>query len=213
MEEKNLGILLLSISYLGKKKILKVYTAEAGLVTLMAKSRDLTSPFCIAEWLYRKSEREIHTLVDGTLLDPLSNLRSSYEVLTAAGSIANDLLRSQLPSKPSPLLYELLVAYLRKLPTSPAPQTLAISFRLKLLLHDGLLSLRPHCSHCTEPATILLRGESYCKTHGIGGENFEKDWGLLLLLGHGKQFSLFDQVLVSQSLQERTKSIFQEQIT
>ncbi|HSX10176.1 MAG TPA: hypothetical protein VLF94_00450 [Chlamydiales bacterium] len=136
MEEKVPGLLLQVIPYLGQKKILKVFTPE-GLVSLFAKSTPLT-PFCLAEWVYRKTDTEMHPLLDTTLLDPLSELRQNYSVISAAGAMAKDLLRSQLPGKKAPALYQLASLYFRKLPAAPA--TLVASFRLKLLLHEGLLS-------------------------------------------------------------------------
>jgi DNA repair protein RecO (recombination protein O) len=136
MEEKTPGLLLQSIPYLGQKRILKVFT-PAGLISLFAKKSSLT-PFCLAEWVYPKTEKDLYPLRDTTLLDPLSELRQNYALLTAAGSIAKDILRSQLPHKSAPELYRLACLYFKKLPQ--APDTLAASFRLKLLLHEGLLS-------------------------------------------------------------------------
>lgn len=141
MEEKSPGLLLHSIPYLGQKKILKVFTPEYGLITLLSKSPKLpSSPFCIAEWVYRPHS-SIYPLKDATLLDPLLHLRTDYTLLTAAGAIAQDLLRTQLPGKKAPDLYQLACLYLQKLPASP--HLLAASFRLKLLLHEGLLSPEP----------------------------------------------------------------------
>ncbi len=142
MEEKSPGLLLQSIPYLGQQKILKVLTPEQGLLSLLCKSsRHPTTPFCIAEWVYRKTQREIYPLIDATLLDSLDPLKESYEVLSAAGSIARDLLQTQLPHKKASELYSLTCAYLKKLPQNPP--LLAASFRLKLLLHEGLLSPEP----------------------------------------------------------------------
>ncbi|PIS02012.1 MAG: hypothetical protein COT85_07675 [Chlamydiae bacterium CG10_big_fil_rev_8_21_14_0_10_42_34] len=138
---KTPGLLLQSISYLGQKKILKVLTPDHGLISLFTKSTKLT-PFCLAEWVYRETGKEMHTLQDSTLLDPLLNLRQDYQTLTFAGAMAQDLLRTQMPNKKAP--YALASAYFKKLPLNP--QILAASFRLKLLLHEGLLSLEPSTS-------------------------------------------------------------------
>jgi recombinational DNA repair protein (RecF pathway) len=135
---KTPGLLLQSIPYLGQKKILKILTSEHGLISLFVQKTSL-SPFCHAEWVYLKSTREIHTLQDSTLLDPLLELRTDYAILSAAGSIAQDLLRTQMPGKKGPL--SLALAYLKKLPLNPP--ILAASFRLRLLLHEGLFSPEP----------------------------------------------------------------------
>jgi len=214
--EKNHGILLSALPYLGRKKILKVFTSEAGLISLIVNSPKLTSlsaPFCAAEWIYRKPQKELASLSDGTLLDGFVELRSSYEKISAAGAIANDLLRSQLPCKPTPLLYELLFAYFRKLGTSLNPEALATSFRLKLLIHDGLLRFTSHCTLCNQSPLSLREGEGYCAGHGTGGVFFtSEEWDKLLLLAYSKQFSILEQVRVSDAVLEKTKTFFQERI-
>ncbi len=134
------GLLLHSIPYLGQKKILKVFTPELGLLSFFAQKTKL-DPFCLAEWVYRKTEKEIYPLQDATLLDPLLDLRGTYNTLVAGGAIAQDLLRTQLPGKRATELFDLTLLYLRKL--SSAPEILAASFKLKLLLHEGLLSEEP----------------------------------------------------------------------
>lgn len=134
------GLLLKEIPYLGKKKILKIFTPDQGLVSLFAQSIPL-SPFALAEWVFRKSEKEIHFLKDVTLIDPLLYLRQDYQAISAAGSIAQDLLCTQFPDKQAPELFELVLLYLKKLPF--APESITASFRLKLLLHEGLISEDP----------------------------------------------------------------------
>lgn len=131
------GLLLQSIPYLGKKKILKIFTPNQGLISLFTQSNCL-SPFCLAEWVYRNQQKEIHSLQDASLIDPFLHLRENYTTLCAAGTIAQDLLRTQLPSKEAPKLFELAIFYLKNL--SLNPDLLAASFRLKLLLHEGLFS-------------------------------------------------------------------------
>ena len=140
-EEKSSGLLLQAIPYLGNKKILKVLT-ESGLVTLMTSSKSLSSlstPFVWAEWVYEKERRDIYSLKDGTLLDDLASLKEDYKRLIAAGSIAQDLLRTQLPGKLAKDVLALSLACLRKLPLFSEPLILIGAFRLKLLAAEGLL--------------------------------------------------------------------------
>ncbi len=194
IEEKTPGVLLQAIPYLGRKRILKVFTPEEGLVTLMAKaslSSAFSAPFCIAEWVFLKGSREIHSLQDASLIDGLLDLKKDFATLSAAGSMAQDLLRSQLPGKKGNALYSLLCACLAKLPTFANPQILAASFRLKLLVHEGLLSLQPDCSVCGAPASRLQQGESFCSSHAphTGFSFSSSDWETLLHLAYSRQFS------------------------
>jgi DNA repair protein RecO len=131
------GLLLQAIPYLGKKLILKVFTPEQGLISFFAQESKL-APFCLAEWIYRKTEKEIHSIQDSSLIDPLLELRESYPSLSAAGSIAKDLLRTQMPDKKAPELFLLAHLYFTNLHTSP--ELFAASFRLKLLFYEGLFS-------------------------------------------------------------------------
>jgi len=157
---KTPGLLLQSVPYLGQKKILKVLTPEHGLITLFAKKTPLV-PFSIAEWVYRKSNTEMHPLQETSLLDPLLELRKDYTVLNAAGAMAQDLSKTQLPGKKAP--FALACAYLKRLPLNPL--ILAASFRLKLLIFEGLLS------------------EEIDPTFSI------EEWEQVKILSFGKQFS------------------------
>ncbi len=215
--EKQEGILLQAIPYLGSHRILKVFTPDAGLLTLMAKYVNQkkaahTTPFCRAEWVYRKTGGEMHPLKDATLLDPLHQLRENYEILFAAGSIAGDLLRSQLPHRSSQGLYELLLACLQHLTKSPA--AIAQSFRLKLLQFEGLLRLQPTCARCPAAATHLSGGESLCSSHAaFQSQRFEtEEWEYLLTLGLGRRFSEFETIRPSPAFIEKTALLFSERI-
>jgi len=199
--EKSPGVLLQTIPYLGRQKILKVFMPEGGLVSLIVKSAHpswnaLTSPFCIAEWVYKKGQKEIYPLKDGSLSDGLLELRQNYEALLAAGSMAQDLIRTQLPSKSAPALYELFCVYLKKLIQFEKPAILAASFRLKLLQHEGLLSLQTGCTLCPSPAFHLHRGESFCLSHApFPGILFtQEEWETLQVLSFARQFSILQSL-------------------
>lgn len=139
--ETQLAILLRSTPYLNTARILTLYTRTLGLLSAYTRKTSAhTDPFHLAEWILKPSKTELYTVSDVHLLDPLTALRSTHAHLTFAGALANTLLQSQLPGKPSPLLFDLTLHYLRALPTFPQPATLLASYRLKLLLHEGHLS-------------------------------------------------------------------------
>jgi len=216
-EEKTQGVLLQTIPYLGRQRILKVFAPEAGLLTLMAKSAKpswtaISTPFCIAEWVYRKGQKEIHTLQDGSLLDGLMELKQDYAVLNAAGRMAQDLLSSQLPAKSAGDLYLLFCAYLKKLPQFGKPEILAASFRLKLLLHEGLLSLQKECSVCASPASHIAQGESFCFSHATFPTIAftSEEWEQLHLLAYARQFSLLQEM--NKAPFEKIDLLFKERI-
>jgi DNA repair protein RecO len=214
MQIKSQGILLQVIPFLGKGRVFKVFMNDAGLITLMAKkpSHALFSPFCIAEWIYRKKQSEMVALTEGSLIDSLLDLRQSYAALTAAGSMAKDLLRTQLPEKPSPGLYSLLSSYFKKIVVFEHPSVLAASFRVKLLLHEGLLALQTICAHCDQEASFLAQGESVCPAHispfAIGFSPAE--WQILHRLAFARQFSLLQEIDGAPALNEKISALFEE---
>src|SRR5580700_7758836 len=127
IEEKSPGLLLQAIPYLGQKKILKVFTPDFGLISLISqrvRNSALVSPFCLVEWVYKKKNGEIYSLVDGSLIDGLYNLRTSYKALTTAGQIAQDLLRTQMPGKSSVELFALTTAIFQKIDSFDHPEIL-----------------------------------------------------------------------------------------
>lgn len=216
-EEKTAGVLLQTIPYLGRQRILKVFAQEGGLLTFMAKSAKpawtaFTTPFCIAEWVYRKGQKEIHTLKDGSLLDGLLELKQDYNVLNAAGRMAQDLLSCQLPAKSAGDLYPLFCAYLKKLPQFKKPEILAASFKMKLLLHEGLLSLQKECSVCASTATHIAQGESVCSAHaafpGISFTFEEREQ--IHQLAFARQFSLLQEL--NKVPLEKIDLLFKERI-
>lgn len=214
--EKQEGILLQSIPHLDNR-ILKVFTPDAGLLTLIAKyvktkNAAATTPFCRSEWVYRKSRGDIYSIKEATLLDPLDELRTEYRILKAAGSMANDLLRSQFSHRPARGLYELLIASLKHLPKNPI--AVAQSFRLRLLQFEGLLHLRPRCALCDAPATHLSQGECLCSHHAAPGSiSFDRqEWEQLLTLALSRRFSDFEPLDLLSPFIEKTERLFLERI-
>lgn len=216
MQTKSFGLLLQSIPYLGKSQILKIFTEESGLISLMAKNIPF-APFCVAEWVYRKTQGEIFNLIEGSLIDSLIGLRQSYAALMAAGSMARDLLKTQWPAKASPRLYNLAHVYFRHAPLFENPAILSMSFRLKLLLHEGLLALQTQCTYCEEQATALLEGETVCALHAtISATQFSiLEWQVLCTLALARNISslrhldLHHDIVHLPSLEERITSLFE----
>src|SRR3990167_151805 len=141
LEEKKQGLLLHATAYLDKHKILKVLT-PTGLVTFIAKYSaspknhlyPLTIPYLFGEWIYQSdSRKEIYPLIDGSSVDPLHDLKTTFLNLTMASQIAKDLLLTQLPGKCAAITLPLSFAYLQKIAQCKSPEMLICSFRLKLL--------------------------------------------------------------------------------
>ncbi len=215
-KKKTEGILLSASTYLGKQKILKIFTLNHGLISLFAKKTTLAqlySPFLIGEWIYeQKITTDLHRLQDASLINDLSDLRQNYKVLIYAGKMAQNLLQSQLPEKESPLLYTLTVKYFEKLSTFAKPENLAASFVLKILLHDGMLNLQDTCNTCASIATNLDLGESVCNHHRTPhSTTFSlEEWQSLYVLAFSRRFEDLEKVNLTEVLEEKIRNIYRK---
>lgn len=161
-EEKVKGLLLHSLPHLGNKHILKILTAEHGLVTLIGRSSapDLLTPFHMAEWVYWTGRGEMGKLIEGSIEERFPF--DQYAQLESAGKIAADLLRTQLPSKQAEAPLALAHAYLKALKGAKNPEILPLSFRLKLLQAEGLFS-----SVSEEALQILAHSRSFIEIQAV----------------------------------------------
>lgn len=160
-EKKTEGLLLKATPYLNDQKILKVLTPNDGLISLIAKKKHqktFLDPFLLAQFVFKKGRSEIHTLVDVSLIDDLSAIRQSLDSINAAAAIAKDLLSTQAPDKPSGKLFTLSYIYLQKIHKISNLKALISSFRLKLLIHEGLTDLNSDCfiQHCQLNAHLFF---------------------------------------------------------
>jgi DNA repair protein RecO (recombination protein O) len=145
---KDDGIVLLAQDYKEKDRIITVFTLNHGLIKLIVKGMERRSPhlfaltglFCYAEYLYVKGSSDLYRFEDGTVIDSHLELRDQLIYLQIAGEMARAVLQSQMAGKPAPALFTLLISYLKQINSFDNPSILPISFRCKLLVHEGLLS-------------------------------------------------------------------------
>jgi DNA repair protein RecO (recombination protein O) len=144
-EEEHEGLVLRAIDYKDRQRILTLLTPDRGILSLIIKGISpkkphllaLSTPLMHAEYLMRAQRSELYSFVDASPLTTHSNLRASLPHLTAATTILRSLLSTQLPGKPSELLFRLTLSYLHHLPSAPDPEPLTSSYLLKLLKHEG----------------------------------------------------------------------------
>lgn len=171
--EKDEGITLKSIPFKERQKILTVFTKKNGIISLIlkgisSKNTHLSSvcdPFCKYHFLFKKGRSDIFFLKDVELIQKHLFLREDLETIQIACLMLKAVLSSQMPSKPTPFLYFLFRNYLKRLEFSSQKNALLTSFFLKVLLHDGLLHLKPFCNVCKKPSNHIQKGESLCKDH------------------------------------------------
>ena len=223
-EEKTEGIVLRSLEYKDRQRIITVFTAEFGLISLIVKGISnrshsllaLTSPFCQSEFHFTRGRSNLFRFTDGTILEDHLSLRQKFSFLQTAGALAHAILRSQLPEKPSSALYALFSAYLNQATLFEDPQALTASFLLKMLKHEGLIALHKCCLRCkTMPSRCLEKGESLCADHSTPyALHFSaEEWTTLFQLASVQQFSALQLHKIDPSLSQKIAQLFDQRIT
>ncbi|MBS4169132.1 DNA repair protein RecO [Parachlamydia sp. AcF125] len=167
------GLILKTVPYGEGHHILNVFSKENGLIALFAKKRkkvspSLLSPLVQAEFVIRQGKGELYPCEEISPLASFLKIRERIETLEAAFQILNALLASQYPHKPAPHLYLLLIRYLHALPHSLNANSLATSFLLKTLRHEGVFGLSNSCATCQLPLeseSYIFEGETFCFEH------------------------------------------------
>jgi len=188
--EKTEGIVLSSIEFRDRQRLIKVFTPHFGLMTLIVKGISkkayhlisLTSLLTRGEFLFSKGRGEIFRFIEGTTLDMHLPLREDLCNLNVAGKLVHTILRSQFPGKPSPRLYALFVSYLTQLPSFIEKETILYSFYLKMLKHEGLL-----------PSSSLFD---------------PKDWKIVDILLSTRTFAAIRNISISDVLKKRIEEVF-----
>lgn len=163
------GIALKSVDFRENKRIVTIFTADHGLITVFMASiktpqrLNLSSPLTRADWQLKPGRNDLWKFLDASILDLHMPIRQDLNRLQTARYLLSQILETQMPHKPAPALYALLRAFLNRLKTTPNPSALRLAFHLKLLLHEGLLSLDPSCATChANPANHFQTGLFYC---------------------------------------------------
>ncbi len=134
------GIVLHLIPFGDYDQIATIFTRENGVIKLIIKGglshkRHKSAPISAltrADFVYTAGRGELHTSQEITPLERYHHQNRSFAHLESACAMAQALRRSQLLEKPAPLLYELLLALLRRLETSDHPGIWLSSFLLKI---------------------------------------------------------------------------------
>ncbi|MBM3193531.1 MAG: DNA repair protein RecO [Chlamydiae bacterium] len=194
------ALILKATPYEEDGKILKVFTKDAGLISVIVKKlrrketfwQTLTSPLARGEFHLTRRQSDLYAINEASLIDAHFEIRNDLNKLDAACSILRAILFSQYPEKPSPELYQLTIIYLKKLKTFLHPINLSTSFQMKLLNYEGLF-----------PET---KEESVF--------NFTSDeWLILECLCHAKTFDLLESVTVSPELEAKARELFNSRIS
>lgn len=217
-EEKTEGIVLRSQDYKERHRIITLFS-PLGLISLIVKSISrknahlltLTTPFSHGEYIYLQGRSDLLRFHDGTVLDDHLDLRQHLKLLQTAGALANAILTSQMIGKPAPALFALYKSYHKQICCFDDPAPLLASFYLKLLKHEGQLSISSHCASCqSASAQFLYNGESFCSQHAEHRAiSFSfSEWETVLMLNNVQQFSVLRTLCLSSSLLQKIQGLF-----
>lgn len=207
------GIVLKSIDYKDRHKIITVFTGDFGILSMMVKrvknNVNLTSPLSRIEFSASSGRGDLYHFKEGRTIDLFPELRERFSSIKSAGRILKLLLLSQFPEKPAPQLYALLLSYLKKLPANPT--TIFYSFLLKLLSYEGGLHLTPNCAACAKPLQTLslCDGEGFCSSCAPHTSLLfmPSEWTELKALVSTRHFSTLSSLSLSEPLQAKLDAV------
>ncbi len=185
---RTVGIILHSANFSDWDRIITVFTKELGVVKFFFKGGNSQKrkkgasldSLTRAEFVYSQGKSDFLTLFEIAVLDHNTQFRENFELLTCAFDIGRAISISQLPGKPAPNLYHLLLHFLYSLPKYSDFKATSASFKLKLLRHDGHFAISDKCSVCHLPLDeplpegwgvssnldkYIFCGEIFCKRH------------------------------------------------
>ena len=201
------GIVLRSISFKDHDQILSIFTIDAGLIKVFYNGgrgrrrggEGGVTPLNKVEVVYRERSGEIFSCHEITVIETYSSLRKELQLLEVACDLLQAILTSQMAGKAAPQLYLLLCFYLKKIPLAPNPWILSASFRMKLLAHDGLISVPFICSVCQNHLhdfAFITADEQRCLNHQLPGDI---EWLF-------EELQFLYRIVASQSCQEILQS-------
>jgi DNA repair protein RecO (recombination protein O) len=221
--EKSLAIVLQSIDYQEKSKIIKVFTKEEGVISLIAKKSvlkncnffSITSPFCKTEIIYQKKSNNIYLLKEANIMDEHLFIRDKLSLITSACSMARAVLDTQFFRKKAESIFLLFESYLKNITCFSNPAILSTSFLLKILLYENLISPDFTCSVCcNKNAYHLHNGESLCEEHApkFSFSFSEEEYKNILVLTFSKKYSDLQAIDLTHALQEKINHLFKDML-
>lgn len=179
---KSPGLVLQRIPFSDSSLILKVYTSEHGLLTLMVKGarhprskfRALTDFFLVIQWVHPLSSRgEMLTLHDASLIEDLPSLRVEPIKQALAQTWLETYLRLSPAGGESQQRFDWLLQHLQSLDASvllSETTPLSIDFLTGFCALSGFAPQFRHCVHCGLDIDLTLQPHSKIRMHiDLGG--------------------------------------------
>ncbi|MBI5274644.1 MAG: DNA repair protein RecO [Chlamydiales bacterium] len=189
--EKIEGIVIKQIPFQEEEKIISIFSKENGIVQCICKkispknlqTLNLTSLLCLGEFHLSGKPHTLKRFVDGSILNLHLPLREDINKFSCSMQMLRLIATTQLVDKPSPLLYQLLKVYLKNLCLLEYSPVFLLSFTLKLLKYEGLISPLSSCIDCDSSfISYFHEGACFCKdcTPSDAALWEKEDWDLVI---------------------------------
>lgn len=176
------GIVLSGMKYRESGKILRIFTRDYGILSVMAHGvyKKNSSLLSVTEWFSKSlfdldRGRNFYYLQRAELLDLHYALRHDYEKIRNAQMAASFLLRTIPEEHRQEALYDLLEDFLAQLLAAKSPLQLGSAFLLQAAKRMGYQPLLYSCSSCGNRRIRSMRfsfrlGGILCENCHIPGE-------------------------------------------
>ncbi|HOV99405.1 MAG: DNA repair protein RecO [Bacteroidetes bacterium] len=157
------AIILKSMKYRDTSKIVTMYTKEFGKLQGIAKgSRGLKSKFGSSleplmysqVVMYKKENRDLHLLTQGTMIQSFNSFYSSLEHLSVAFALAELVHRITSHEEKNIPFFQLLLTTLSELDASDEPLKYLYAFEAQIAQTMGFAPSLDKCARCGNPIDI-----------------------------------------------------------
>lgn len=215
------AIVLHTIPFQDSHLIATLFTREMGLCKAIGSFSRLPknalfgslTPLNHIEIMFRPSKNDLFKIESASILNAYASIRKDYDLLHQACSMLNSLMKFQFPHKPAPILFELLKSYLSLIADSKSPEAILSSFQLKLLRHEGLLSVTDQCRACgATPNEISIEdGRTICATHTTHEKRLtEEETAYFYALSLATSIKLLKEIEIPTTLPPKVAILFEE---
>lgn len=215
------AIVLHTIPFQDSHQISTMFTREMGLCKAIGSFSRLPknalfgslTPLNHIEVMFRPSKSDLFKIESASILNAYAPIRKDYDLLHQACGMLNCLVKFQFPHKPAPILFELLKSYLSLIVDAKSPEAILASFQLKLLRHEGLLSVTDQCRACgaTSKEISIEDGRTICATHtSVEKRLSEEETAYFYALSLATSIKLLKDIEVPAALPAKVAILFEE---
>ena len=180
------GIVISSVDYKESSKILKIFTREKGIISIMArgakraksKMQNLTSIYTLAKFTLNRRE-DFYYLEDGVILELNLHLRNDIKSIYATQLCLELINRAVIENEPQQDIFDLLVKTIKFLETAKNKHRLISMFLIKYI---SLMGYRPRLAQCV-----------VCSNKDIEKKGFSIEYGGICCINHTIPYSILNK--------------------